>query len=146
MIYRFPFLYPVLALPSDHFLLLIIYDFHHFRHLFLFVLINKTASATTFSLATSASATNISFILTTTSATTFSLNTSASATTFSFVDDHFRFRHHLLVRFDDHFHHLLLEYDYHDYMKMKLSMLEHHLEVSIHLEIKRHRTSTFFEP
>src|SRR5204863_7194231 len=84
MIYRFPFLYPVLALPSDHFLLLIIYDFHHFRHLFFFVLINKTASATTFSLTTSASATKISFILTTTSATTFSLNTSASATTFSF--------------------------------------------------------------
>src|SRR5437763_14660459 len=50
---------------------------------FFFVLINKTASATTFSLTTSASATNISFILTTTSATTFSLNTSASATTFS---------------------------------------------------------------
>src|SRR5437762_1970773 len=84
MIYRFPFLYPVLALPSDHFLLLIIYDFHHFRHLFLLRLINKTTSATTFSLTTSASATNISFILTTTSATTFSLNTSASATTFLF--------------------------------------------------------------
>src|SRR5947207_7405723 len=87
MIYRFPFLYPVLALPSDHFLLLI-YDFHHFRHLFLLRLINKTASATTFSLTTSASATNISFILTTTSATTFSFDlttTSASATTFSFV-------------------------------------------------------------
>src|SRR5256714_2373728 len=83
MIYRFPFLYPILALPSDHFLLLI-YDFHHFRHLFFLILINKTASATTFSLTTSTSATNISFILTTTSATTFSLNTSASATTFSF--------------------------------------------------------------
>src|SRR5437763_9595527 len=84
MIYRFLFLYPVLALPSDHFLLLIIYDFHHFRHLFLLRFDYKTASATTFSLTTSASATNISFILTTTSATTFSLNTSASATTFSF--------------------------------------------------------------
>src|SRR5207248_1661295 len=54
--------------------------------MFFFVLINKTASATTFSLTTST--TNISFILTTTSATTFSFDlttTSASATTFSFV-------------------------------------------------------------
>src|SRR6185437_5855706 len=87
---------------------------------FFFVLINKTASATTFSLTTSASATNISFILTTTSATTFSLNTSASATTFSFVltttsasTTTFSF---VLTTTSTTF---LLEYDYHDYMKMK---------------------------